>query len=70
MSRVGCTHSSHVGALALLLVTTSKEMAVRALYFQLSAVLDIVPSISTVETTSAVPMLGSAYVHCIGVLVL
>ena len=62
-------HSLHIEVLALLLVTTTEEVAVQALYFWFPAVLGIVPCASTVETTSAIPMLGGTYVHRIGVLV-
>ena len=50
-------------------MTTTEEVAVWTLYFRLSAVLDVVPSASTVETTSIVPTLGSAHIYCIEVLV-
>ena len=63
-------HSLCVGASALLLVTTTEEVAVWALYFWFSTVLGMVPSVSAVETTSTVPMLGGAYIHSVGILVL
>ena len=62
-------HSLHVGALALLLVTTTEEVAVRTLYFWFPAVLGTVPSASAVETISTIPTLGSTYIHSVGVLV-
>ena len=54
---------------ALLLVTITKEVAVRTFYFAFPAVLGMMPYASAVETTSTVPTLGGVYVHCIWVLV-